>query len=93
MRGETSLLAPHVYAPCVEIEIPQAEIDQFRYPQSMAIRHQHQQMITHAVSPMSGGFQEALHLGVGEEVFPPPIDHPFGAWFEHDRDNSLHYSG
>jgi hypothetical protein len=58
----------------------------------MAIRHQHQEIIAPAMAPMAGSFEKALHLGIREEVFPPPIHGPFGARFGDRHSNSLHYS-
>jgi hypothetical protein len=89
----TPFFASDVHPPSIQIEIPQAEVYQFRHAQPVAIRHQHQEIIPHAVSPVAGSFEKALHLGIREEVFPPPIHGPFGVRFGDRHSNSLHYSG
>ncbi len=69
--GESVLEAPNPEAGLIEVDVVAAQADRLADAQAVAVHHQHQQVISDAVSPPLGGLEQARHLGLVQEILAP----------------------
>jgi hypothetical protein len=71
LEGEAVLQPGDPDLGLVEIQVAELEGERLRDPKSVAVHEEHEKMVPDTVPGFLGGFQKALHLLGGEEVFGP----------------------